>query len=357
MTPAYSPKNNINRISILIPVRNEAKYIRACLESIYAQDYPHRDQMEIIIAGGTSTDNTRTIVESIPNPGIPLYWVNNPAQIVPTGLNLAIQRAAGAIIIRIDGHTTIASDYVSQCVEALQRTGADNAGGRMDAIGNTPFGETVAAATSTPFGVGGSRFHYSDQEEWVDSVYLGAWRREVFEKIGLFDEELVRDQDDEFNYRLREYGGKILLSPKIKSIYTVRSSPKALWRQYYQYGCWKVRVLQKHPRQMSPRHFVPPAFTAALIGSVLLTLMLSSGWILLTLVAGSYLFANLSSSILTAGRKGWKHLPLLPITFAILHLSYGTGFLAGLVKFSNRWRDKQGNILGSHAARPEPVTQ
>jgi succinoglycan biosynthesis protein ExoA len=151
------------------------------------------------------------------------------------------------MIVRVDGHTIIAPDYVEKCVQALIKSGAENAGGKMNAVSTTPFGQVVVAATSSPFGVGGARFHYSDQEEWVDTVYLGAWRREVFEKIGLFDEELVRDQDDEFNYRLREYGGKILLSPEIKSEYTVRSTPPALWKQYFQYGFWKVRVLQKHP--------------------------------------------------------------------------------------------------------------
>ena len=141
--------------------------------------------------------------------------IDNPGLIVPTGFNAAIRAANGEILIRIDGHTTIAPDYVSQCVETLQRTGADNVGGRMNANGTTPFGRTVALSTSSPFGVGGARFHYSDQEEWVDTVYMGAWPSRVFEQIGGFDEELVRDQDDEFNYRLRENGGRILLNPKI----------------------------------------------------------------------------------------------------------------------------------------------
>ena len=226
----------------------------------------------------------------------------------------------------------------------LLTSGADNVGGRMDAVGEGDFAEAVVLATSSPFGVGGARFHYSDKEEWVDTVYMGAWPRRVFEEIGLFDEELVRDQDDEFNYRLREHGGKILLSPKIKSTYTVRSTPRSLWKQYFQYGYWKVRVLQKHPRQMRLRQFVPPGFAAGLLGSALLAVIFPWGWIPMLAVFGSYLIANLTASIITAIKSGWRHMPLLTVVYAILHLSYGLGFLVGLVKFANRWGDRTGKV-------------
>jgi len=329
-------------VSVLMPVRNEAAYIRNAIASILEQDYPS-ERVEIIIADGISSDNTRqTICRQFGKQNLKI--IDNPGRIVPTGLNAALQIARGEVIIRVDGHTLIASDYVRHCVEALARTGADNVGGRMNARGQGRFGEAVAVATSTPFGVGGARFHYSDQEEWVDTVYMGAWRREVFEKIGLFDEELIRDQDDEFNYRLREYGGKILLSPKIKSVYTNRSSPKALWKQYFQYGYWKVRVFQKHPLQMSLRQFIPPLFVGSLIFLLLLAPFLYWERLLFACVVAAYLSANLIASVLTADKCGWKHFPALPICYAILHLSYGTGFLTGLVKFINRWGDKKGKV-------------
>lgn len=336
------PNIDFPLVSVLVPIRNEESSIKATLSAMLAQDYP-ADRIEIIVADGMSSDQTRQIINR-QSAGKNVRIVDNPGRIVPTGLNAALQIAHGRIIVRVDGHTLVAPDYVRQCVEALERTNADNVGGRMDARGQGRFGEAVAVATSTPFGVGGARFHYSDREEWVDTVYMGAWRREVFEKIGLFDEELVRDQDDEFNYRLREHGGKILLNPKIKSVYTNRSTPRALWKQYFQYGFWKVRVLQKHPRQMSLRQFVPLLFTAALISSLLLALFVSKGWIALVLVAGSYLLANLTASLTTAAKRGWRHLALLPVSFAILHLSYGLGFLAGLIKFWNRWGDKTGKV-------------
>ncbi len=330
-------------VSLILPIRNEAKHIRGCLESIAQQDFPH-EQMEIIIADGLSTDNTKEVVETFKPSDIPLIWLDNPGKIVPTGLNLAIRQARGDVIIRVDGHTTLASDYVQQCVLALQCSGAENVGGRMNPVGKNTFGKAVALATSSPFGVGGARFHYSTQEEWVDTVYLGAWPKEVFQKVGLFDEELVRDQDDEFNYRLREAGGKILLIPRINSWYSVRSQPKDLWKQYLQYGFWKVRVFQKHPRQMRWSQFIPPIFVLAVLISLLIAILFSWGWKVPLALAGLYLLAALIATLLTAARKGWLEVCLLPFTFAILHVSYGSGFLWGLIKFRKRWGDKVGKV-------------
>lgn len=337
-------------ITIIIPIRNEAAYIERCLSTILSQDYS--GAMEILIVDGMSTDDSRQKIKqlAIQHSTFNIQLLDNPGKIVPTGINIALCQAKGEIIIRVDGHTLIAPDYVSQCVVALQRSGADNVGGRMNAVGKTVFGKVVALATSTPFGVGGGRFHYSDKEEFVDTVYMGAWPRRIFEKIGLFDEELVRDQDDEFNYRLRAAGGKILLSPTIKSEYTVRSTPHALWRQYFQYGFWKIRVLQKHPRQMSLRQFIPPLFVLALLASLLLALFPVTCFLSLV-VPAAYILANLAASALTISRAQKSnqspftiyHL-LLPFTFAILHLSYGLGFLLGLFKFWNRWGDKVGKV-------------
>ena len=330
-------------VSIILPIRNEAKHIRGCLQSIAQQDFPH-EQMEIIIADGLSTDNTKEVVEASKPNDIPLIWLENPAKFVPTGLNLAIRQASGEIIIRVDGHTMLAPDYVQECVLALKRSGAQNVGGRMNPVGKNTFGKAVALATSSPFGVGGGRFHYSTQEEWVDTVYLGSWPKEVFQKVGLFDEELVRDQDDEFNYRLREAGGRILLSPVINSWYSVRSQPKDLWRQYFEYGFWKVRVFQKHPRQMRWSQFIPPVFVLALLISLLLAIIFSWGWKVLLTLAGVYLVAACVATLLTGRQKGWQGAWLLPFTFVILHLSYGSGFLWGLVKFRKRWGDKIGKV-------------
>ncbi len=327
-------------VSVIMPIRNEADFISRSLGAVLAQDYPPC-RMEVLIADGMSKDTTREIIAQIAegHSDKSIKVLENHGQIVPTAMNTALGEARGTIIIRVDGHTLIAPDYVSECVRALQLTGADNVGGRMNAIGNSILGETIALATSFPFGVGGARFHYSDREEWVDTVYMGAWPRQVFERIGNFDEEFVRNQDDEFNYRLLSHGGRILLSPKIHSVYYNRSDFFSLWRQYRQYGYWKVRVMQKHPAQMRVRQFVPPLFVGLLaIGAVLLPFS-EPDRIIWMLAVGIYIVANLAASLYLATRRGLQYMRWLPLVFATLHFSYGSGFLLGLIRFAGRWSD------------------
>jgi glycosyltransferase involved in cell wall biosynthesis len=328
-------------VSIIMPVRNESRFIEASLGAVLAQEYPS-DRLEVLIADGMSTDDTREIISRMAasHPAVSITIVDNPGRIASTGLNAGLKQARGEVIVRVDGHTFLERDHVRQCIEALHRSGADHVGGRMETVSEGPFGEAVSWATGTGFGVGHGRFHYSDQEEWSDTVSMGAWPRHVFERIGLFDEEQVRNQDDEFNYRLLEHGGKILLCPSIRSRYYNRSTPRSLWRQYYQYGYWKIRVMQKHPLQMRPRQFAPPLLAAALVVTFLLSPFLNlAGWGF-GLVLGSYALANLAASILTARQAGWHLMPRLSLAYAILHLSYGFGFLVGLIQFRNRWHDR-----------------
>lgn len=321
-------------VSIIMPVFQEGQFIAQSLGAVLAQDYP-KDFMEILVVDGMSSDETREIVRNFQKQHSNVRLLDNQKKIVAPGLNLGVREAKGEIIIRLDGHTIIEKDYISQCVACLQSSRADNVGGPMHAEGKDFISESIALAVSSPFGVGGARFHYSEKEEWVDTVYLGAWHREIFDRIGLFDEELVRNQDDEFNYRLRKAGGKILLSPKIKSCYYSRSSLASLWKQYFQYGYWKVRVLQKHPKQMQWRQFVPPVFVAACLTEIAL-----SQKALLAMTMMGYLAANLTTSLWLAVKKGWQYLFLLSFVFATLHFSYGLGFLWGLARFIRRWNVK-----------------
>jgi succinoglycan biosynthesis protein ExoA len=302
-TRSYKPVS----VSVIMPVRNEAKFIERSLEAVLSQDYPP-ELLEVIISDGMSDDGTPQLIAAMADahPGIDVTVIENQARAVPTGLNLALIRSRGEVLVRVDGHTIIAPNYVRECVAALQASGAGNVGGRMNAVSQNRFCRAVSLATSSPFGVGGARFHYSDREEWVDTAYLGAWPRQTFELIGLFDEEQVRNQDDEFNYRLLERKGRILLSPKIKSSYFTRNTLPSLWRQYYQYGFWKVRVLQKHPRQMRLYHFVPPLF----VGVVLLTLALApfteiGKWAMVS-VLGCYAVVNAGASALTLRQIDWR---------------------------------------------------
>ena len=331
-------------VSLILPIRNEARYVERCLNAILAQDYPV-DRMEIFVVDGMSTDGTLNLVtqSAIRNPQFTI--LENPAHIVPTGLNRALCQAKGDIIVRVDGHCELAPDYIRRCVEHLRHEKVDVVGGPIETVGETPLAQAIASGMSSKFGVGGAAFRtIHDRAMWVDTVAFPAFTRKAIERTGLFDEELVRNQDDEYSYRLRKWGGKILLAPDVRSRYYSRSSLGSLWRQYFQYGYWKVRVLQKHPKQMSLRQFIPPLFVAALMGSLFLSVLTTPGKILFALIGGIYLLANLAASILTAARRGWQTLPLLPLVYAILHTAYGLGFLTGLVRFANRWGDKTGRV-------------
>lgn len=322
-----------------MPVRNEAYFIARSLGAVLAQDYPH-DRMEILIADGMSTDDTRAIVQKLiaQHPNIPVRLIDNPGKIVPTGFNRALAQAQGDVIVRVDGHCEIAPDYVSRCVAHLLEDGVDGVGGPIETIGTTPLSQTIALAMSSRFGVGGSAFRtVEDKAMLVDTIAFPAYTRAAVEMAGPLDEELVRNQDDEYNYRLRKLGAKLLLAPDVRSKYYSRSSLRSLWRQYYQYGFYKVRVLQKHPRQMRLRQFVPPAFVATMLGGAVLAPLSRTVRLFWSLIIGAYGAANLFASWRVARNSRWDHLWSLPIAFFILHFSYGLGFLRGLVHFRNQW--------------------
>lgn len=339
MTPTSQPL-----VTIILPVRNEGKYLPRCLEAVFAQDYP-AELTEVIVADGMSTDQTQTIIKHFQNLHPNLLLIENPAKIVPPGLNQAICRAKGDIIIRVDGHCVIAPDYVRHCVDHLMHSGVDGVGGSMTTVGEDPLSATIALSMSSSFGVGGASFRtLTGKTMLTDTVPFAAYKMTLIQTVGLYDEELVRNQDDEYNYRIRAAGGKILLASNVHATYYSRGTFARLWKQYFQYGFFKVRVLQKHPRQMRMRQFIPPLFVTALIIAGFAAFNHPRGWLLLALIAGSYLLANVGASALTAARHGWRHLPALPVCFAILHLSYGLGFLAGLIRYAGRWGDQIGRV-------------
>ncbi|MBI3162045.1 MAG: glycosyltransferase family 2 protein [Chloroflexi bacterium] len=335
-------RTNTPKVSLLIAMRNEAGRIGECLESIMRQDYP-ADGIEVLILDGQSTDSSWKIVEGLIAGRPNFKLISNPGIFQSHGWNLGISQSTGDIIGIVGAHSYLATDYVATAVETLTRTGADMVGGGMNAIGTNRIASVISLATSSPFGVGGARFHYADREENVDTVYMGLCWRSVYERIGGFDEEMIRNQDDELSYRLRKLGGRIICNPKIKSHYYNRASLSSLWKQYFQYGLYKIRVLQKHPLQMRPRQFIPFVFVFALILSLLIA-FIPVIRPLSPVVPLLYLLANLFASLSTAATRGWKHIPLLPVVFAILHLSYGLGFLVGLFKFRNRWNDREGKV-------------
>jgi succinoglycan biosynthesis protein ExoA len=316
-------------VSIVIPCRNEVRNIERCLRSLVSQEQP-TGGLEVIVADGMSDDGTRDVLERFASAHQELRVIDNPRAIVSTGLNAAISAARGPVIVRMDAHTEYASDYVRQCLAVLEETRADAVGGPWVAKGTRFVERAIAAVFQSPFCAGGGRAHDPDYEGPIDVVYLGCWRREIFERIGLFDEELVRNQDDEFSFRLIRSGGTIWQSPRIKSWYAPRGSLRALFHQYAQYGYWKVRVIQKHRLPASLRHLVPASFLLTLF-VVLVTSPWSSlaRWSAVALM-GAYAIGNLFASAHTAARSEWKLLPLMPVVFACYHFGYGSGFLHGI---------------------------
>lgn len=332
-------------VSILLPVRNEEAYIGACLRAVFAQRYPH-ELMEILIADGDSSDGTPVMIRSLTSETqIPLTLLTNRQRIVPKSMNMLLPLATGEIVIRVDGHCVIAPDYVTNCVNHLLEGDVDGVGGPVHTIGEKFVSEVIALAMSSKFGVGNSAFRTeTGQTHLADTVPFPAYTREIIAKAGMYDEELVRDQDDEYNCRIRELGGKILLAADVRSVYYSRVSLDKLWKQYFEYGFWKVRVLQKHPRQMSARQFVPPAFVLSLVLTLILALATTWGWMALGGLMGVYLLLNLGVSTCLAAHNGWKPLALLPGAFLLIHLGYGSGFLIGLLRFWKRWGDRVGLV-------------
>jgi glycosyltransferase involved in cell wall biosynthesis len=321
------------KVSIIIPVRNEALHIQKCLDSILASNFP-KDQFEIIVVDGGSEDHTLSLLQQYDWRHISHKIICNRNKIVPVSLNLGIKQAAGMYIIRMDAHTEYAPDYIKECAKLLDAGTADNVGGPMRVIGRTSFEKAVALATSSRFGIGNAYFHFKNFRGYVDTVYLGAFKRECFETFGYFDEDLVRNQDDEFNFRLIKNGGTIYLSPDIRSWYRPRSSFPGLWKQYFEYGYWKVRVIQKHRMPASWRHVVPGLFVFSLFVSLLLSPWSPAAAFSLKVITAVYALACLAATGASSGKEK-RIIPvlLLPVVFIILHFSYGTGFIKGIVVF------------------------
>jgi len=319
-------------VSVLVPVRNEAAYIGRCLEALARQDYP-RDRFEVIVLDGESTDATLAAVEATRAAlGLPDRLEPNRKRTTAAGMNLGLALAKGEVIIKVDGHTSVDPSFVRASVRALSESGADAVGGPIRTAGEGAIGRAIALATASRFGVGDAAFRYSSREQWTDSVPFGAYRRDVFERVGVFAEDIDRGEDDEFNYRLREHGGRILLSPAIGSTYFARSGFGALLRQYWGYGLAKAAVLGRHPRRLRPRHLVPAALVLVLCAGSLLSLVDRRFLRLVGLAAGAYAAANGLATLQLARRGNRREAPYLPLAYASIHLAAGAGFIAGVTR-------------------------
>lgn len=319
-------------VSIAIPCRNEEAYIAGCLDSILASDYP-QDRIEILVADGTSTDRTREILAGYTATHRCVTVLDNHRQTTPAALNVAIRAASGDIVIRMDAHVLYPRDYISRLVEGLEETGADNVGGVLETVPaeETATARAIAIGMSHPFGVGNSHFRTGSRERReVDTVPFGCYRREIFTQVGMFDEELVRNQDDEFNHRLIRRGGRVLLLPEIVCRYFARRSLLQLSRMYYQYGYFKPLVGRKVGRVMTARQLVPASLVTALLGTGLLGLWLPAAEAAFALLLGTYTLFVLGCSTAGARGQGLRCGMVLAAVFPVLHFSYGIGFLRGI---------------------------
>ena len=318
-------------VSIIIPVRDEAEHLPACLASGARQDYAP-SLLEVIVVDGGSTDGTRAIVESTPSAGrFPVRLLENPGGTTAAGLNIGIREAGGDVIVYVLGHGEIAPDFVTQSVRALQRTGADAVGGPIETCGRGATGRAIAAVVSSPFGVGRALFRYSTREREVPTVAFAAYRREVFDRIGYFDEEQVGDEDSDFHFRLREAGGRIVLVPSIHAIYRPRTSLRALGGQYLAFGAAKASVLRRHPRQLRPHHLAPAALVGTLAAGTLLAPASRRIGRAALLVGVSYATANLAASWRVSRKRGIPPFPHLPAAFVAVHGAYGVGWWLGIL--------------------------
>lgn len=318
------------KISIVIPCYNEKSYIERCLDSFMEQSV-EAGSYELIVVDGGSTDGTRKILraycENYPN----VRMVENPERITPVALNRGIKASRAPFVAIFGAHSYAAPDFIEQNLATMERVEAACVGGTIETIGADPVAGAISFAMSSPFGVGNALFRFTKKEQYVDTVAFGLYRREIFDEVGLFDEELVRNQDAELNYRIIKSGNRIYLNPAIRSFYYSRSSLKRLWSQYHQYGYWKTRVIRKHRKPQSLRQLIPAIFLLSLLFTLITTLITPYSFILFSGIVSLYTLVDLAVTSRICRRKGFSHFIPLALSFPILHLSYGSGFIRGVI--------------------------
>jgi glycosyltransferase involved in cell wall biosynthesis len=323
------------QVSVIIPCYNEVATIRPLLDALYNQTYP-RQAMEVVISDGSSTDGTQAAIEQwqTGHPDLRVTVIVKPSRGIPAALNLAIEAAKGVIIVRLDAHSKPNPEYVARSVATLEAGKAENVGGVWDIQpGNKGWvARSIAAAAGHPIGVGDARYRFTDQAGYVDTVPFGAFYRELLDRIGVFDETLLTNEDYEFNTRVLQSGGRIWLDPGIRSAYVARDTLSALATQYWRYGYWKVQMLRRYPETLRWRQALPPVFVAGLALLVLLSPFWNVAlWTLLATV-GLYILALCLAGVQLAIRK--KDLALVlgvPLAIATMHFCWGTAFLWGLI--------------------------
>jgi glycosyltransferase involved in cell wall biosynthesis len=324
-------RNMRPRVSVIVPIRNEESYIEACLKSLLTQTYP-TTLYEILVVDGRSSDRSRDIVRTIEAGASNVRCLDNPGATAPAGMNIGIRNSGADIIIRADGHNFYPKDYIENCVKYLDRTGADNVGGpwRTVPATNSFNARLVAAILTSPFGVGDSSFRTTAKEGYVETVPFGAFRRDLFDKIGQFNERLVRNQDNELNARIRQAGGRIYQTPALTTEYHPVATFSGLLQQTFRTSQWHVFSMRQNIHAMGFRHFVPALFTATFLALSAGWLFIPSAGICLIALAAIYLLIGSAVSLSRSRQTGLAVLCALPVAFWLFHMSYGLGTLVGL---------------------------
>ena len=327
-------------VSVIIPCRNEEKTIHHVLEALHQQSFPVED-MEVVIADGFSSDNTRSAIQAFQeaHPGLKVRLIDNPKQIIPAGLNAAIQAAAGEIIVRMDAHSLPEADYIQRSVDAIQSGIAENVGGvwNIQAPNDSWIARSIAAAAGNPLAVGDALYRFTDKAAYVDTVPYGAYKRSLFDEIGLFDETLLANEDYEVNTRIRQAGGRIWLDPAIRCTYFSRPTLRALARQYWGYGYWKAQMLKRYPETLRWRQALPPLFVLGVLFLGILGCFWKPAWIALATVLGLYLLIQLIPALSLARKlKDLSLAPGIVLATLTMHFSWGTALIVGLFSTPDR---------------------
>ena len=333
-------------VSVIMPVLNEERHLRTAVQAILAQRY--EGDMEVVLALGPSTDRTDEIAAELVRADPRVHTVPNPSGRTPAGLNAAIKASRHPIVVRVDGHGMLSPDYIATAVRLLDETGAQNVGGIMHAEGENDWERAVAAAMTSKIGVGNAAFHTGGRAGPAETVYLGVFRRTALEQQGGYNEEFIRAQDWELNFRIRESGGLIWFSPDLRVSYRPRPSVRALARQYLEYGRWRHVVARYHQGSINLRYLAPPTAVCAVLAGVLVGAVVTP-WGLL--VPGLYV-AGIVAGSLPAGRG----LPVgarlrIPVALATMHMSWGWGFLTSPRALARRVIASRRPAVGTE---PEP---
>ena len=332
-------------ISIIVPCYNEARTIAGLLDAIRRQSLD-LDLLEVIVADGGSQDSTRDVIQAYKtdHPELQVRLVDNPQRNIPAALNHAIRAALGSTVVRLDAHSAPAEDYVARCLQALAEGKGTNVGGvwQIEPGGVGWMARAIAAAAAHPLGVGDAQYRHAQRAQEVDTVPFGAFRKNLIDQIGLFDESLLTNEDYEFNVRIRQHGGRIWLDPEIKSSYFARRTLGELLAQYWRYGYWKARMIRRYPETLRWRQFLPPAFVLSLLGLAVLTpflLLAKYGFVVvMSIYLSSLVLVSLQQALL---RKDLSMVVGLPAAIMTMHFAWGSAFLVGLPKKDRRANSRE----------------